>query len=179
MTTRTRARPIRLLWTILLGTAMALTATPALAATPSPGAQGVQAQIDQYLAKAPGGKQINANEISYDGGVFVVTFAAFGTSPTGADCPSGWFCFYDRTNYGYPRGKLSSCGWQDLAWWGWNDMTESVHYNMSSGSVSFINHGRYADHSDDTVLFTVSTTSRYLSDVSPYRNVADHVYRSC
>lgn len=141
----------------------------------------VQDQIDRYLAAAPGGTQISPTEISYADATFVVTFVRPPTANLAAtaDCPSGWFCFYDGINYTYPRGKLSSCGWQDLADWGWNDRTESVHYNLSTGSVSYINHQTQPDHSDDVFLFSVSTTNRLDADVAPYRNMADHVYRYC
>jgi len=173
---RSRGQPAFLLALLMV----LLAATPAEAAPPPhPQPPTVQQQIDQQLIRAPGGVQINANEVSYAGGRFVITFVATANTSVGADCPSGWFCFYDRVNYGYPRGKLSSCGWQDLAWWAWNDRTDSVHYNLSSGSVAFINHGSYADHSGDVVLFSVGASNRYLSDVAPYRNMADHVYRYC
>jgi len=161
-------------------TLILIIATPAAAApTQRPHPPTVQQQIDAQLAKAPGGKQISPTEVSYGNGTFVITFVAPANTSVGADCPGGWFCFYDRTGYGYPRGKLSSCGWQDLAWWAWNDRTESVHYNISTGSVAFINHTGAPDHSDDVVLFSVGANSRYRSDVAPYRNMADHVYRYC
>jgi hypothetical protein len=152
-------------------------AAPVTAAAPSTKATA-QELINAQLAAAPGGKQISPTEVSY--GDFVVTVVRTDNTSVGADCPAGWFCFYDRVNYGYPRGKLSSCGWQDLATWAWNDRTESVHYNLSTGSVSFINHGTRPDHSDDRVLFSVGVSNRYLSDVGPAnRNIADHVYRFC
>jgi hypothetical protein len=154
-------------------------AMPGVTAYAAPN-RSVQAQIDQQLAKYPGGTQINATEVAYNNGAFVITFARPDVSIDGvADCPAGWFCFYDHTNFGYPRGKLSDCGWQDLAWWGWQDRTESVHYNMSSGSVTFIEHSGPPDHSGDYGLFNVGTSNRTLSDVYPYRNMANHVYRFC
>lgn len=134
-----------------------------------------QSRVDAYLAAHPGGKQINATEISYGDGAFVVTVVPQPGTLGAPDCPSGWFCFYDVINYGYPRGKLSDCGWQDLGWWGWRNRTESVHYNMSIGSVVFIDE----TGSIDTSLFTASTTRRTIPDVNPYRNRADYVYRYC
>lgn len=146
----------------------------ALAASP------VQAQINQHLAAYPGGKQINATEVSYAGGRFVITFArpAGASTLVTADCPWNWFCFYDNLDFGYPRGKLSDCGWQDLYWWGWQDRTESAYYNMPSGSVAFIDHAGGTGHSNDPTLFTLSTSKRSLAQV-PYPNRADHVNRSC
>jgi hypothetical protein len=167
-----------------LATAVALTAAMIVTATGAPTyaapASTVQAQINQQLARYPGGKQINATEVAYGDGAFVITFARPQVGVDGiADCPQSWFCFYEHTNFGYPRGKLSSCGWQDLTWWGWQDRTESVHYNMSSGSVTFIEHSGPPDHSGDYGLFNVGTGNRTMSDVYPYRNMANHVYRFC
>jgi hypothetical protein len=146
------------------------TATPAVAVPPD----GTTPR-DAYLATHPGGTAINHTEISYSGGTFIVTVSpATGTRAT-ADCPSGWFCFYDGVNFGYPRGRLSSCGFQDLGAWGWRNRTESVHYNAASGSASFINESG----STDTTLFQASSSRRQLATVSPNGNKADYVYRYC
>jgi hypothetical protein len=135
-------------------------------------------EITAYLAAHPGGTPINDNEISYGGGAFIVTLNAPPHTLGAPDCPLNWFCFYDRTDFGYPRGKLSSCGWQDLATWGWQDRTESVYYNLP-GYVVFINHAGGISHANDYPLFTVSAGNRALADVAPYRNMADHVDRHC
>ncbi|HEX6684552.1 MAG TPA: hypothetical protein VF062_17240 [Candidatus Limnocylindrales bacterium] len=152
---------------------------PAQPATPP----NVQAQINAHLRSYPGGVQTGPAEVSYDNGVFVMTFvrpeSQPGTAGT-ADCPGGWFCFYDYINFGYPRGKLSDCGWQDLARWGWQNRTESVHYNQSSGSVAFLNHAAgVTHHTHDVAVFGVGTNPRTIADVSPNRNTADHVQRYC
>lgn len=60
------------------------------------------------------------------------------------DCPATWFCFYDGTNYGYPRGKQRDCGWQDLKTWGWNDRTSSL-LNASYAPVRYGNHLDYGN----------------------------------
>jgi hypothetical protein len=130
-----------------------------------------QDAVTAYLEAHPGGTRTGPDEISYDNGTFIVTVKAPKNALGGPDCPSGWFCFYDRTYYGYPRGRLSDCGWQDLAEWGWEFRTESVHYNMSSGSVRFY---YYA-----TELFRAGTGRRTLPDVSPDRNWANLVRRVC
>jgi hypothetical protein len=130
--------------------------------------------VAAYLAEHPGGQRVGGADIAYDHGRFVVTVVA----PPGvaaADCPSGWFCFYDGINFGYPRGRLSDCGWQDLGWWGWRDRTESAAYNLSTGSVVFINE----TGATDTALFTVGTSARSRADVAPNRNRADYVFRYC
>lgn len=135
--------------------------------------------VDAYLAQHPGGTRINDNEISYGDGRFIVTVTRPAGTQAAADCPSGWFCFYDRINFGYPRGRLSDCGWQDLAWWGWQDETEAAHYNLATGTVWFINHGAGTSHTSDQRLFDLGVGLRTRADVAPYRNMADHVYRFC
>lgn len=73
----------------------------------------LQAQIDAHLKQAPGGVQINENEIAYDGGKFIMTFAKPGqqvgtdhTTQAASDCTSLWYCFYDGVNFTYPRGRF-------------------------------------------------------------------------
>jgi len=168
-------RPCR--WTTVILAVAALVLSTGAAATAAPAGSGatVQRQVDVYLAAHPGGVQINSTEISYAGGAFVVTVVRPAGTFASPDCPAGWFCFYDRTNFNYPRGKLRDCGWQDLGWWGWRDRTESVHYNLSLGSVVFINE----TGATDTAIFTVSTTKRTIADVYPNRNRADYVFRYC
>nr|MDT0659084.1 hypothetical protein [Micromonospora sp. DSM 115978] len=128
--------------------------------------------MTEYLAAHPGGVPINDNEISYDGGRFIVTLER--PPHTGyliPDCPWNWFCFYDRIGYGYPRGRLSDCGSQHLSNWAWQYRTESVHYNMSSGRTAFYYGSQW--------LFEISPSRRTISNVTPYRNYADRVNRIC
>ena len=157
-----------MLVTVITTVAIAATATPARAAD-------IQDRVDAYLKANPGGTQIGAADISYSGGRFVVTVVRTDLTAASADCPANWFCFYDGPNYTYPRGKLSDCGAQDLGNWNWRDRTASVHYRMSTGTVTFINE----TGSPDTTLFTASTTRRTLPDVAPNRDKADYVYRTC
>jgi hypothetical protein len=148
-------------------------AVPAAAAAPD--TSEPQQLVDAYLSVNPGGQQINDTDIAYDNGAFIVSVApAHNAVLASPDCPSGWYCFYDGVNYTYPRGQLSDCGLQDLGQWGWRNRTESAHYNMSSGSATFIN-----DATTDTDLFTISTSRRLIADVAPNRNRADVTYRSC
>ncbi|WP_327007994.1 peptidase inhibitor family I36 protein [Dactylosporangium sp. NBC_01737] len=81
----------------LTGVAPAAAPTPAVAA---PGDGPSQHLVDAYLAEHPGGVQTGPSDISYGGGRFVVTVARPATSLAGADCPSGWFCFYNKINFG-------------------------------------------------------------------------------
>lgn len=85
------------------------------------------------------------------------------------DCPRGWFCFYDYANYGYPRGKLSDCGAQDLGTWYWRNRTDSVQ-NNSSVVVRFYN----GTIGSGQLLFTVYP-GYAMSTVSPNQNRADYV----
>ncbi|MFG1650822.1 peptidase inhibitor family I36 protein [Micromonospora sp. NPDC049275] len=146
-----------------------------LIVVPAPGRAGAAAtdgpEMAAYLAAHPGGKAISDNEISYDGGAFVVTLRRPIGTLVAADCPSGWYCFYEWPNYGYPRGRLSDCGRQSLATWNWQFRVESAHYNLGSGTVSFYYY--------DTRLFDIGASSRVRSDASPFRNWPNYVQRRC
>ncbi|MEV0568470.1 peptidase inhibitor family I36 protein [Dactylosporangium sp. NPDC050588] len=152
----------------LVTAAVTIAAAPAAAAPVAPGTAS-------YLAEHPGGTLVAPNEISYDGGRFVVTLTPPVQEPehTNAyvDCPKGWFCFYDRPDYGYPRGKLSSCSWQSLATYGWQDRVESAYYNLDRGAVQFFDYG--------TGLFTVGVGYRSIAYVGSAMNRATDVYRYC
>jgi hypothetical protein len=136
----------------------------------------LQLQLQLELERVPGGTQINQNEISYDDGRFVVTFALPGQTFGVPNCPAEWFCFYDGRDFSYPRGKLRDLGWQDLARWRWQDRTQSVHNNTWQ-NVDFINHYDYGDpangHRYDYKLWAVPGKTA-LSRVS-HENMADHV----
>lgn len=128
-------------------------------------------EIADYLSTHPGGKALNDNEISYGGGALIVTLRRPIGTLAAADCPSGWYCFYEWPNYGYPRGRLSDCGRQSLATWHWQFRVESAHYNLGSGTVSFYYY--------DTRLFDIGAGNRVRSDASPYRNWPNYVDRRC
>ncbi|MFV2012655.1 MULTISPECIES: peptidase inhibitor family I36 protein [unclassified Micromonospora] len=180
MTPRTRIRrrtphlSRRLVPAVLAVAVLATGLQPGVAAA---GPTAVQSRMDAYLAAHPGGTQIDETDIAYSGGMFIVSVVRTAEAGplAGPDCPGGWFCFYDGTNYTYPRGRLSDCGWQDLGRWGWRNRTESVHYNLNYGSTTFLDE----TGSTDTKLFVVDTARRTVPDVSPHRNRADYVYRAC
>ncbi|MEV0269751.1 peptidase inhibitor family I36 protein [Hamadaea sp. NPDC050747] len=161
---------------LILAATVAGTVQPATAS----GITELQAEINTYLAANPGGTQINATDISYSGGAFIVTLGRTTSLSLAADCPAGWFCFYDATDYNGARGRLSSCGWQDLAQWNWNDRVVSAYYNtQKSGYVDFLDHAAgYTSHGHDTKLFTISASSPGLRLV-PYPYRADHVNYHC
>lgn len=171
-------RLTHLLAAVTLGLAAAGTAVPTHAAPATP---SVQAQIHAQLAAHPGGVQINATEVAYDNGRFIITFAR----PAGVtvnviigDCPTGKFCFYDKPDYGYPRGALADCAWQDLNWYGWSDRTESAYFNKASGQIQFLDHAGGTSHTGDPVLWTLTVKQRGLATV-PYPNRADHTQGTC
>lgn len=94
------------------------------------------------------------------------------TTLAAVTCPSGWFCFHEEADFGNPRGKLSSCGWQNLATYDWTNRIDAAYYNLSAGSASFY-------ESNGTYLFQVSAGNRSLSDVGSKKDKADKVYRAC
>ncbi|WFE33948.1 hypothetical protein [Micromonospora sp. WMMD975] len=138
---------------------------------PTPGVAAANREMTDYLAAHPGGVPVGANEISYGDGALLVTLRAPAGTYATADCPLGWYCFYDRPDFGYPRGKLSDCGRQNLATWQWQFRVASAHYNIPSGSVTF--------YYNQTALFTVSARSRVLADAGPDRDWANYVNRPC
>ncbi|WP_371661816.1 peptidase inhibitor family I36 protein [Streptomyces sp. NBC_00280] len=83
-------------------------------------------------------------------------------------CPDNWFCFYDGTNW-VTRGRLSDCGWQNLANWGWQNRIEST-YNNTDDWVW------YEDVATGNGWWDAPRT--YYASV-PYPNTADWVYREC
>ncbi len=95
----------------------------------------LQASVDRELGVHPGGIQTAPDEISYDGGQFVVTVARPGQQAALA-CPAGWYCFWDGYNFTGNRGKLSACGTQALAQWNWQNRIKSV-YNRTGDYVTF------------------------------------------
>jgi hypothetical protein len=150
-------------------------ATPALLSKTATSAAELQQQVDLHMRLYPGGTRIGENKISYDGGKFIVTYPQPGSVTTLAgspNCPDGWFCFYDGPNYTGARGQLSDFGWDDLAKYGWNDRTESIHNNTNT-RVEFANWT--GDH-DDWLVCLHRWTAK--PSVSPHGNKLDHTWRS-
>ncbi|MFI6452539.1 peptidase inhibitor family I36 protein [Streptosporangium amethystogenes] len=128
-------------------------------------------QIALQMKIAPGGKQASPNEVSYDNGKFVVTYALPGQRALGvADCPSGWFCFYENINFGYPRGRLSDCGGQDLGQYGWNDRISSAD-NSTTNPIDY--------YDGPLFLFTNYNPGAISYVGSAYNDRADVVFRDC
>jgi hypothetical protein len=151
-----------------------LVATLGLGAVVAPTTGAVTgARVAAYLDTHPGGTPLDANTISYAGGALIVSLRAPASVLGSPDCPLNWFCFYDRPNFGYPRGKLSDCGTQDLATWYWQDRVESVH-NKTSSTVDFYD----GSVGSGPLLFSVGANGT-KSSVTPYQNRANYVTRHC
>ncbi|WP_156045675.1 peptidase inhibitor family I36 protein [Herbidospora cretacea] len=132
-------------------------------------------QIALQMEIAPGGKQTSLNEVSYDNGKFVVTYALPGQRALGvADCPANWFCFYQDSNFGYPRGKLSDCYTQELAQYGWANRISSVD-NSTFNSVEY---WERLNPTTTLYLFT-NYNPGALASLGDYNDRADVVHRNC
>lgn len=153
--------------TFLVAVATALTT----AVGPAAAAVHAGTPAAAYLARHPGGQLLNSHEVSYDDGAFVVTLGPDNGVAAAPDCPSGWFCFWDGTSYSGPRGKLSSCGWQNLATYDWEYRVASAYYNLDRGAVQF----RYGN----TGLFQVGVSARSIPNAGAYKDLATTVYRYC
>ncbi len=100
-------------------TALAVpSAIPSASAAQTTTQARVPQNVAQQLAWYPGGKQINANEVSYKNGTVIVSFpssAATASSPGVTDlfgnihgCPAGkpdnrWYCFYQDKDF---KGRM-------------------------------------------------------------------------
>lgn len=146
-------------------------------AAPSAVDPAVQGRVDRYLAANPGGEQTGPAEISYNRGAVVITVAGPGPSLKASDCPSGWVCFYDSPQFGYARGKVSSCGWQSLDTFDWQHRIESAQFNRDVGAATFFARDPLTGHNEP--LFTLSPAAPALPDVGTARNRADAVYVYC
>jgi hypothetical protein len=132
----------------------------------------VRQQMSDQLRLAPGGVRTGPTQITYGGGRFVVDFAAStGVALAAADCPRYWVCFYDGTNYGYPRGRLQDCGQQDLATWGWRNRINSAHDNQGASAD-------FWDVENDYDGFWVDYPGR-VPDVGTAKNKVDLIYINC
>jgi len=124
-----------------------------------------------YLARHPGGRLVNAYEVSYGGGAFVVTLRSPAKADAAPDCPANWFCFWDETSYNGYRGKLSSCGFQSLVPYYWDYRVASAYYNLGQGAVQFRN--------GSTALFQIGVTNRAIPNAGYNSYWATTVYRYC
>jgi len=94
-------------------------------------AADLQQRVDEVLAELPGGKQVSATEISYDGLNATVDplYSGSSYSANAITCASGWFCIDVRGT----RFEFYTCKTWDLTnWWG----SSPFNNNQSSGTVA-------------------------------------------
>uniref|UniRef100_UPI001C71C5F8 hypothetical protein n=1 Tax=Microbispora sp. H10830 TaxID=2729109 RepID=UPI001C71C5F8 len=78
-------------------------------------------------------------------------------------------------NFGYPRGKLSDCGTQDLAPYGWRDRISSAD-NSTTNSVEY---WEYLNYETTLYLFTNYNPGAISYVGDDYNDRADIVHRNC
>ncbi|GAA4235602.1 hypothetical protein GCM10022254_43200 [Actinomadura meridiana] len=102
-----------------------LTASPAQAA-PEGAGTNVLRQVSQVVAEHPGARQTGPGTVTFDNGA-VLTIPAAGA--TAGLCASGWYCFFQNTNYGGRKLSFRDCGatglWQFLTDYGFGNSTSS------------------------------------------------------
>jgi hypothetical protein len=111
--------------------AFAASPQPAHTTTASPERTPVQSQINTLLKQHPRARQIGPNEVSFDQGHTILTFAP-GESGSGA-CRANEYCFYDDINFNAGTNKrvlhFSQCSgvgdYANLTDYGFNDDTSS------------------------------------------------------
>ncbi|MCU1542629.1 MAG: hypothetical protein JWM50_494 [Microbacteriaceae bacterium] len=85
---------------------MGLGAAPASALTKGDG--GLQVRIDGVLAEYPGGVQISATTVSWDGGAILLTFPSPYSQAIGT-CATGSYCAFSSTNYSGTKLAFTGC----------------------------------------------------------------------
>jgi hypothetical protein len=142
----------------------------------APNDPSLQARIDMQLNRYPGGKQISANQISYDGGAVVLSFAVPG-QVLASTCPTGYVCLYKGRSFSGDHLDLNTCAWYDLGWNRWQDQTRSVR-NARSRPVAFDNHGSVPSHASDRWLFTINSGAS-AANLGAHEGKADHIRPQC
>ncbi|WP_433227373.1 peptidase inhibitor family I36 protein [Actinomadura formosensis] len=107
-----------------------LAITPWAVAAPSPDLL-VQQQVDDQI-RSYGGIQTGPSEVSYKGGDVKLIIAKKQAAGT-ANCPSGWYCFYQYKDWGGRRLQFKDCGSnQSLTDYGFGNLTTSWHNNSKN-----------------------------------------------
>ncbi len=78
--------------------------SPAVAAEPS-----VDERVEVVLKQFPGGTRVAVNEVSWDGGNVVLTFASGATTKSVGSCATGKFCAFSAGSLGGSKLTFSSC----------------------------------------------------------------------
>ncbi|MEV0457327.1 hypothetical protein [Catellatospora methionotrophica] len=157
--------------------ALLLPATSAAATDPPPHPPTAAAVTATQGPLPDGGTRISPTEISYDNGRAILR-TGDASAAIGPDCPLSSFCVYDMTNYRSTRLALTGCGFFDLGKYPFyfNDRAESLHFNASG--VLWVYDHRGTEHSTDVTLFKLAAYTA-KPDLTPYRNITDHLYRQC
>ncbi|MCX4545561.1 peptidase inhibitor family I36 protein [Streptomyces sp. NBC_01565] len=147
---------------------------------------GLRQQIDEQLARTPGGKQIGLNQVSWRGGKAIMTFPLPGEGKARAvnesavalgspNCGYGWTCLYEHSNFDGRRLTWSDCNFEDLGNWGFNDRATSWHNNQTQGTKTWV----YNWAGDSWQLLWESTAPSSSSNVDGWANDRADGIRVC
>ena len=130
---------------------------PATAAS-TPG-DALQDQVDETLARFPGGVQISSTTISWEDGAILLTFPAPSGRAIGT-CATGSYCAFSATSYGGTRLAFTGCSAtttsNSLAPLG--STVRSVANARTSGTVRAMN--------GTTVVHTLSANTGVIANAS-------------
>lgn len=89
-------------------TALLVSAPAAANASESTGSSELQQRIDETLRLNPGGTQVSANQIQWDGGSMELTLVSDNARSIGS-CATGSFCVYSGTSLTGSKLAFTSC----------------------------------------------------------------------
>lgn len=117
----------------------------------------LQERVDEVLSDIPGGKQVSANEISYDGlDVAVDPLHSEEAELARIDCDEGWFCIQVRDT----RFDFYKCRTWELSNW---SGISPYNNNQSSGAVA-----RAYGQDGSSVVFRNVAKSTGSEETSPW-----------
>lgn len=122
-------------------------------------AADLQKRVDEVLAHFPGGKQVSATEITYDG-LDVTVDPLFSEKQAPAisaiDCSGGYFCIHVRgTKFAFKTCQM----WTLSNWWG----LAPYHNNQTVNTVA-----RAYAQNGSTVVFSHTAKGDGQVDVGPW-----------
>ena len=120
----------------------------------------LQDRVDQVLEDYPGGTQIGAGEISWNGGEIVLTLAGGVSLASVGSCATGSFCAYTGTSLSGTRISFTNCtGTNSVAPLG--SPVRSFANARSAGTVGAFNGGTVVDSTPaGTYKNTTATITR-------------------